>query len=78
MTTVQLNVVASYYSHMEIHTSTVNTDISLSREFQDIFQAQHGNMACSVTVRIENVPENRGELGMSIMSTTEKMFHTHW
>ena len=34
MTTVQLPGIAAYDSHMEMHTSTENTEISLAREFQ--------------------------------------------
>ena len=41
---MQLTCAASYESHMAMHTSTANTDISLSRE------SQHENMVCWIMV----------------------------
>ena len=53
MTTVHLPGAAAYDSQMKIYTSTTNTDISLAREFQNIFQTQHVNMAFWITVGAE-------------------------
>ena len=41
MATVQLPGAKAYYTKMEIHTSTVNKDISLSRESQKNIWSYH-------------------------------------
>ena len=51
VTTVQLTGAAYHYSHMEIHTSTVNTEISLAREFQKYISEKHEHIACWIIVR---------------------------
>ena len=44
MTTVQISDAATNDSQMVMYTSISNTDISLSRQFKNIFQAQHVQM----------------------------------
>ena len=51
MTNLKLPNASSYDSHTEMHTSNVNTDIILAREFQKIFQTKYGQMDFWMTVR---------------------------
>ena len=44
MKTLHLPGAAAYESQMEMHNSTINTDISLAREFQKKNQTQHGHI----------------------------------
>ena len=68
---------SDYESHMAMHISTVNTDISLAREFRkhcsDPTQANgfldHG--------KDRKIPINRSGLRVSIMSKTENMCHIY-
>ena len=59
MTTLQLPGAEDYEQQMEMHTSTENTDISLSRVFEKIFHTQHGHIACWITASMENAPSKR-------------------
>ena len=77
METMKLYGASAYDSHMAMHTSTVNTDISLAREFKNFFQTQHGHMDFWITVRTENVPVNGSGTGVSIIPNKENMCHAY-
>ena len=77
MDTMKLYGASAYDSHMAMHTSTVNTDISLAREFKNFFQTQHGHMDFWIMARIKNVPVNGSGIIMSIMYNKSKTCHTY-
>ena len=58
MITMKLPGTAAYDSQMEMHTSTTNPYISLSRELKKILHTQHRHIDCWITSRIENMITN--------------------
>ena len=76
-TTVQLPGAAAYDSHMEKHTLTVNTDISLVREFQRHILDSTRKHGVIYQVKYRKMSIKKSGPSTSIMFKKAKMCNTH-
>ena len=77
MKNVQFPGAEDYESQMAMHNSTANTENSLAREFQKIFQTQYRHMDCCIMARTEDAPVNGIGLIVIIMSKKENTCLTY-